>query len=178
MVLQIIKYILVLGALITSLSAQVWLADTCNVSFFSEAPLENIEAQSTMPKGSTYAAYNQATGKLNFKIPILSFRFENGLMEEHFNENYMESEKYPYATFKGKLSHEGDSVVAEGVFQVHGVTKSRKLKGVLVKGEKLILKGSFIVITKEHKIKIPKLLVKNIAEEIKVDIYCEFIQKI
>jgi len=177
MVLQIIKYIIIACSLSTSLFAQIWLADSCSVSFFSEAPLEDIEAHSIMPGGSTYAAYNQATGKINFKIPMLSFRFENGLMEEHFNENYMESNKYPYATFKGKLSSEGDSILAEGVFQVHGVTKVRNFKGRLVKDEKLILMGAFMVKTKDHKIKIPSILVKNIAEEIKVDVYCEFIQK-
>ena len=140
----------------------------------SEKAFEPVEAINN----STTAIFKINTGEVVSQVFISSFEFKNALMQEHFNENYMESEKYPYATFKGKLSHDGDSVVAEGVFQVHGVTKPRKIKGVLIKGEKLILKGSFMVITKEHKIKIPKLLVKNIAEEIKVDIYCEFIQKI
>ena len=159
------------------LNAQVYVADSCSVSFFSSAPLEDIEAVSTMPKGSTYSAFNTSTGKLAFKIPIKSFRFANGLMEEHFNENYMESDKYPYASFKGILStdNEYESAKAEGVFNIHGVEQQRGFVGAWIKsGEKRILKGEFIVQTKDHKIKIPKLLIKNIAEEIKVNVYCEF----
>ena len=160
------------------LNAQVYVSDSCTVSFFSSAPLEDIEAVSNMPEGSTYSAFNSNNGGLFFKIPMKSFRFENGLMEEHFNENYVESDKYPYASFKGTLIIEGQNAKAEGVFKVHGVEKERSFVGEWVKmREKRILKGAFIVKTRDHKIKIPKLLIRNIAEEIKVNIYCEFAVK-
>lgn len=178
MVLKTISIMLtMLSFSLNQLKAQVYVADSCSVSFFSSAPLEDIEAISTMPKESTYSAFNTSTGKLVFKIPIKSFKFENGLMEEHFNENYIESDKYPYASFKGTLSTDGqtESAKAEGVFNIHGIEKQRLFLGEWLKsGEKRILKGEFIVKTKDHKIKIPKLLIKNIAEEIKVNIYCEF----
>ena len=156
-------------------NAQVYLADSCRVTFFSDGILEDIEAVSVMPEGSTYAAYNSTNGKFSFKIPIKSFHFENSLMQEHFNENYMESDKYPFALFKGTIENKDGSGMAKGEFTVHGVMKTRDIKGSIDKGEKgLTITSEFWVKTADHKIKIPKLLVKNLAEEIKVNVYCEF----
>jgi len=157
------------------INAQVYLADSCRVSFFSDGILEDIEAISVMPESSTYAAYNSTNGKFSFKIPIKSFHFENSLMQEHFNENYMESDKFPFALFKGLIENKEGSSFAKGDFTVHGVTKDRDIKGSIKNTEKgLILESEFWVKTAEHKIKIPKLVIKNLAEEIKVNVYCEF----
>ncbi len=155
-------------------NAQVYLADSCRVTFFSDGILEDIEAISVMPEGSTYAAYNESNGKFSFKIPIKSFQFENSLMQEHFNENYMESDKFPFALFKGTIDNKDGAGLAKGDFTVHGITKSREIKGSIDKSKGLVITSEFWVKTADHKIKIPKLLVKNLAEEIKVNVYCEF----
>ena len=106
---------------------------------------------------------------------IKSFVFENGLMQEHFNENYMESDKFPFALFKGSIENKEGSGQANGDFTVHGVAKAREIKGSIKNTDKgLTVSTEFWVKTAEHKIKIPKLLVKNLAEEIKVNVYCEF----
>ena len=175
MVLWRIKSLIYIFFISTSLSAQVYLADSCRVSFFSDGIIEDIEAVSVMPEGSTYAAYNSANGKFSFKIPIKSFHFENSLMQEHFNENYMESDKFPFALFKGAIANKEGSGLAEGDFTVHGVAKAREIKGSVNNTEKgLTVSSEFWVKTADHKIKIPKLLVKNLAEKIKVNVYCEF----
>ena len=95
-------------------------------------------------------------------------------MQEHFNENYMESDKYPFALFKGIIDNKDGSGLAKGDFTVHGITKAREIKASIDKSKGLVIKSEFWVKTADHKTKIPKLLVKNLAEEIKVNVYCEF----
>ena len=119
---------------------------------------------------------NPATGEIASLAIMKGFEFKIALMEEHFNENYMESEKYPYATFKGKINEELDlsktgvySVGATGVLNIHGVDQERKLSGKLTVGEKsLLLETQFEVMLIDHKIEIPKLVFKKIAEKIEV----------
>jgi polyisoprenoid-binding protein YceI len=97
-------------------------------------------------------------------------------MQQHFNENYMESEKYPYAIFKGRIIEELDlskpgvySVNASGTLTIHGVDQDRKLSGKLTVGENsLVLETSFDVMLIDHKIEVPKLVFKKIAEKIEV----------
>ena len=95
-------------------------------------------------------------------------------MQEHFNENYMESDKFPFALFKGTIDNKDGAGLAKGDFTVHGITKAREIKGSIDKSKGLVITSEFWVKTADHKIKIPKLLVKNLAEEIKVNVYCEF----
>lgn len=80
--------------------AQKYLTRTGKVSFFSSTPIENIEAVNN----EAAAVLDIHTGGLAFIIPIKSFRFEKSLMQEHFNENYMESDIYPKAEFRGKIA--------------------------------------------------------------------------
>lgn len=148
------------------------------ISFFSEAPMENIEAHNEQVK----AIINTDKKEFAFVVPIIGFKFEKPLMEEHFNENYMESEKYKTAQFKGvyvgdiDLSKNGTyKVEAKGQLTIHGVEKERKMSGEFeVIDGKLLLKTDFIVKLEDHKIKIPKLVVKNIAEEVKVSVNLNF----
>ena len=144
------------------------------VSIFSEAPLENIEAHSV--KG--ISILNTVTGEIQFTIPIRSFQFRKKLMQEHFNENYMESDRYPYAKFKGSLPTEinlakdGDyPVTVTGELDVHGVKRSRTIKGLIkVRDNKLSLSSTFNVDCKDHNIKIPQIVFQKIAETIRVKV--------
>ncbi|MFA6945058.1 MAG: YceI family protein [Pedobacter sp.] len=141
-------------------------------SFFSTAPLEDIEAKNTRAN----SIINTSNRELVVRIPVSQFQFRNKLMQQHFNENYMESEKYPYATFKGKINEELDfskagvySVSASGTLNIHGVDQDRKLSGKLTVGENsMLLETKFEVLLIDHKIEIPKLVFKKIAEKIEV----------
>jgi len=153
----------------------IQICKSVNVKIFSEAPLENIEAISE--KG--VSAINPAENTLYFEIPMRSLDFEKDLMEEHFNENYMESEKYPTAKYNGTFDSSVDwatpgeyEVTVKGTFEVHGVEQERTDVGKIVIDEAGNITSSalFKVKCADHKIKIPKLVVKNIAEEIEVTI--------
>lgn len=152
----------------------VFFSNAIQASIFSEAPLENIEAVSQ--KG--ISVYNVENGEIQFNIPIKSLQFKKGLMEEHFNENYMESDKYPFAKFKGKvnqaidLSKNGDyQVTVSGDLDVHGVKKTRTINGTIkVYNGAVSVFSKFDVLCKDHNIKIPRLVFQKIAESILVTI--------
>lgn len=156
----------------TAAQSQVYLTSTGEISFFSKTPLEDISAVSK----TAQAAINSATGDVLVKIPMKSFKFPNGLMEDHFNENYMESEKYPEGVFKGKIVEKVDymkdgtyTVNAKGTLTMHGVTKERTLTGTLeVAKGKLTLRSNFDVVLEDHKIERPSVVMMKIAEKIDV----------
>jgi len=144
------------------------------VTIYSKAPVEDIDARSD--KGTS--VFNATTGELAFNVPIRSLKFDKARMQEHFNENYMESDKYPQATFKGKINEKPDvtkdgtyPVTAAGIFEVHGVKQTRTITGKLtVKGGAISLSSEFMVACKDHQIEIPKLVFYNIAENIRVQV--------
>jgi len=171
------KYFLILIVVISQLSLlqaqDIQVCKDVYVKIYSEAPLENIEAVSE--KG--VSAINPAENTLYFAVPIRTLDFEKDLMEEHFNENYMESEKYPNAVYNGTFSSTVDwstpgeyEVTVEGTFDVHGVEQKRTDTGKIVIDEdgNITANAMFTVACADHKIKIPKLVVKNIAEEIEI----------
>lgn len=141
-------------------------------SFFSKAPLEDIEARNT--KASSII--NTSNRELVVRIPITQFQFNNKLMQQHFNENYLESEKFPNATFKGKINEMIDfsksgvyEVSASGTLNIHGVDQERTIKGKLIVAENTLnLDARFDVMLIDHKIDIPKLVFMKIAEKIAV----------
>mgnify|MGYP001137837826 CR=1 FL=1 len=158
-----------------SLIAQnVLISNKAAVSFFSSTIVEDIEGKSAV--GSS--AIDAKTGDIIFKVPNTSFQFKKKLMQEHFNENYMESEKYPFSEFKGKLDRPIDlnsngtyraNVV--GKLTVHGVTKDYKTTAdISVNNGTMTAKSVFKVKVADHNIKIPTLVFKNIAEIVEVRI--------
>lgn len=165
--------IIALLLIVTSYTkAQIYLAKSCEISFFSEAPMENIKAVNKAAK----PIINTSTNDIQIKIVISAFVFEKPLMQEHFNENYMESEKYPEATFKGKINEQIDwkkdgeyKVTVTGVLKIHGVEKTRTLEGVVkIKGEEITIETKFNIHVADHNIKVPSMYVKNIAEDVEV----------
>ena len=97
-------------------------------SFFSSTPAENITANSE----SMTSVLNTVTREIQFKVPLTTFKFQKALMQEHFNEKYVESDKFPYATFKGKINEDVDlanngvyDVTTTGIFNVHGIDKNK-----------------------------------------------------
>lgn len=174
-----ILFTTILTALATSLFGQViYTTESSEISFFSSTPVEDIEA---INQTST-SLLNIAKNDIVFRVPIAGFKFEKPLMEEHFNENYMDTEKFPYATFKGKLSDTLDltkdtiyNISATGMMNIHGVDKAETYKGTIEsKDGKATLKCEFKVKLKDHKIKVPKVVFANIAEEIDVKVSFQY----
>ena len=167
--------LLVLGS--TAVFSQKYISDQSLVGFYSEAPVENIEAKSAKSK----SIIDLTTNEIVFSVPISSFEFDKSLMQEHFNEKYMESDKYPKALFKGKISgftkDKGgvQKVKAKGKLTIHGVTREIDQSGeMFYRDKKIILNHTFKVALKDYKIKVPKLLWQNIAEVIDVKLEFEY----
>lgn len=152
-----------------------------NISFFSETPVEDIDAKNEKVKG----LINSKTNDVAFVTTIIGFKFKKPLMEEHFNENYMESDKYKTASFKGQIVGDIDykkegkyPVKAKGKLNIHGVEKEREIDGIIeVTKNGLNLTCDFSVKVADHDIEIPKLVVKNIAEIIEVKVVVVFEEK-
>lgn len=167
--------VLVLVANMLGASAQKYMTRTGKVTFFSTTPVENIEAVNN----EAAAAVDAATGDVVFQVPIQSFKFEKSLMQEHFNENYMESDKFPKAIFKGSIGKDAVNfakdgnypVTARGRLTIHGVTRDVVIPGtVTVKGGTLTTSSKFQVATADYGIKIPSLVESKIAKNIEVTI--------
>ncbi len=153
--------------------SQVYQSYNSETSFFSEAPLENITA---INKDGA-SVINGESGDLVFVIPIRGFRFRKSLMEEHFNENYLESDRYPTAVFKGRIlgfdpSRPGiQTVQAEGTLQIHGIDRQVQARGTVENTDgELVLRSTFEVALKDYDIAIPRLVIKNIAEVVEVSL--------
>jgi len=175
--LSLFIFALLLALNVHTLCAQVYTTSAANLSFFSSARLEDIEA--TSKKGSV--VLNTATNEVLFKVTISSFVFKNGLMQEHFNETYMESAKYPNAEFRGKINETinyavpGEyKVTVTGSLTIHGVIIDRTIPGTItVKAGMISLSSSFIVPVSAHKIDIPNDKISNIAQDIKVSVHAD-----
>ncbi len=158
----------------------VYTSQKNEVRFYSQAPLEDIEATSTKLRG----AMTLESGKLLFVIPLNSFVFEKQLMQKHFNEQYLETDKYPEARFDGYFKEspielEGSHEVPfEGLMTLHGVSRQITGKAVLER-EGNIIRGKSIIEIKleDYKIKIPRMVIKNIAEVVEVTINIDFISE-
>ena len=156
--------------------AQVYYTKNGNVSFFSKTVLENIDAENNQ----VISVLNVETGALQFSLLNNAFHFPKAKMEADFNEDYIESDKYPRSTFKGTITNLSDvnfnkdgsySVKVNGDLTVHGVTKNISVPGtIVIKNGNVSATSSFKVLVNDYKIKIPQLLWKNIAEEVEVTV--------
>ena len=145
-------------------------------TFFSTAPLEDIEALNSR----VAAIFDLNSGQLAFSLFMKDFQFKNSLMQEHFNENYAESEKYPRARFTGKLVSmptEGQlrsgpqPVYVQGVLTIHNVKRKVRVPGTLqLRGSELVVTSKFSVAPADYKIKIPALVRNNIAKSIDISL--------
>jgi len=169
--------VLVLIATMPGAVGQKYVTEATVVSFFSHATIEDIAAANKKAVG----IFNTSNGDIAFSVPIQEFTFAKSLMQEHFNEKYMESDKYPKSTFQGKISDFNiaatgvQNVKASGRLTIHGVTNNIDVPGTIEKeGEKLLMKSKFKVKLQDYKIAIPQLLWQNIAEEVEVTLEFAF----
>ncbi len=150
---------------------------TGHIAFHSETTMENIDADNR----KVSCVLDATTGAIEFAALIKAFEFEKALMQEHFNENYMESNTYPKANFKGKMTGASADdlkkpgtypVTVQGDLTIHGVTKSVEHPGTLTVEKDGTVKASsdFVVKPEDHAIAIPGVVRQNIAEEITVKV--------
>lgn len=149
---------------------------TGQTTFFSSAPLEDIEALNSR----VAAIFDLNSGQLAFSMLMKDFQFKNSLMQEHFNENYAESEKYPRARFTGTLLTRPDEaqlrsgprpVYVDGVLTIHNVKRKVRVPGTLqLRGNELVVTSKFSVAPADYKIKIPALVRNNIAKSIDISV--------
>lgn len=164
-------------AFLCSFTAQNQLFETSKgmVNFKSEAPLEIIQASSSGLVGLIDATKNT----FSFSVSMNTFKgFNSQLQKVHFNENYVESEKYPQASFKGKIIEDADlmknglyHVRTKGTFSIHGIAQERIIKAdIAVNNGSITVKSSFEVLLSDHNIPIPKVVNQKLANSIKIDI--------
>lgn len=155
-----------------------YITKTGKIHFFSTAALEDINATNK----SAIGLLDTQTGDLQFAALIKGFEFKKALMQEHFNKNYMESDKYPRADFKGVITNNSVvnyttngtyNVTVKGKLTMHGITKDVDIPGTItVKDGKLTTSSTFNVAVADYNITIPKIYRDNIAKSIKVTVEC------
>ena len=156
----------------TQLIAQQYYSKKGQVSFFSEAPIENIEAVNK----DVSAIVDSQSGGFAFRLKIQDFTFPNSLMQEHFNESYLESDKYPLSTFTGSIADiskldlsSRQTLTVKGSLSIHGITQEAEMVAYaqIINGE-LHISSTFDVVLEDYDIDIPKIMMYKIAEVIKV----------
>jgi hypothetical protein len=153
---------------------ETYLCQNGMIHFFSATAMENIDATSN----TTVCAMNTKSKKVVARVKQTSFTFKDKLMQEHFNENYMESEKYPMSNLDMVIAGDIDfskdgtyQITLKGTLEMHGVKKEREIKGTLtIKNGQMNAKAVFMVKLADHNIQIPSVVGANIAEEVKVDV--------
>jgi polyisoprenoid-binding protein YceI len=146
------------------------------ISFFSKTSAENIDAASNQ----ALSVLNTSTNELAFSVLVKSFQFKKALMQEHFNENYVESDKFPKSTFKGtissakKIDYTKDGtypVTVSGDLTLHGVTNKATASGnITISGSKIAAKSEFVISLSDYKVVIPKLVEASISNSIKISV--------
>jgi len=161
-------------------NAQKYITRDGYISFFSHAPIEDIKADNNQ----VASVIDTSTGDIVFQVLIRSFHFVKTLMEEHFNENYMESDKIPKSTFTGKIVNIKDvnfssagtyNVTVEGDLSIHGVTKKVTAKGTLeIVDGGINATSKFNIEPEEYNITIPSVVRNNIAKVVEVTVALKY----
>lgn len=170
--------ILVTFISVTVVAQEKYFTKSGKINFFSKAALENIDANHK----SVTCVLDTKTGNMQFAVLMKGFEFEKALMQEHFNENYVESHKYPKADFKGQITNNSEINYAKdgtypakvkGTLTLHGQTREVETVGnVMVKGGKLQTGAEFNIQLSDFNIEIPKVVKENISNTVKITVDC------
>jgi polyisoprenoid-binding protein YceI len=172
-------------ALSAPVFAQKYMTRTGKITFNATAPKspEKIEAVNN----EVAAILNTTTGDFVFQSQIKSFKFERSLMQDHFNENYMQSDKFPKSEFKGKITNVSDvnfskdgtyNTTVTGQLSMHGVTKDVSVPGTItVKGKEAVAKAKFNVKLADYSIEVPSIVADKLSKEAIINIDAQLIQK-
>ncbi len=171
-----VLFVLILFITISAQAQSRLVSRSATIRFFSKAPMENIEAVNS----NGISVIDKTTGQLEFSVLMKGFSFEKALMQEHFNENYVESDQFPKAVFKGKIenlqtvdfSKEGlYNTSVSGTLQFHGVTKPVATKVTLtVKNGVVTGETNFDILLEDYGIKIPALVKDKIAKNVRITV--------
>lgn len=162
--------------------SQKYISRNGSVQFNASTPLETINPINNYVS----SVFNSENGEIVFQMNMISFKFEKALMEIHFNEKYVESEKYPKSIFTGKIKNwnsnfldgKNYNVIAVGIITIHGIEKEIEVKGFIQKNNKNItINSDFGLIISDFEIKIPKLVRDKISKEVKVEVNINLKQK-
>lgn len=171
--MRIIFFALLVLPAVSHTFSQRYMAEQGLISFYSDAPVEDITASNR----NVTSIFTASTGAIAFSVPIRDFEFEKKLMKEHFNDKYMESDRFPRSTFSGTItgfsmtSNGPQRVRAQGKLTIHGIVKEIDVPGSLeVKDGIVHMKTRFNVLLADYGIKIPQLLWENISEEIQITV--------
>lgn len=165
----------VLFAISFGASAQRYFSKTAHIKFFSHTSAEDIKADNY----KSSIVIDKGTGVVQVETLIKSFEFEKALMQEHFNENYLESDTYPKATFKGKGDFSGVNFGADGNYSVnvagqltmHGTTKDVSATATIkIAGGKIDGSTKFYVNPRDYNVKIPDVVKGQISDKIEVTV--------
>jgi polyisoprenoid-binding protein YceI len=169
-------FIISLLALLLPASAQKLVSKNSHIWFNATTPLENIEAHNHQ----AVSILDPAAGTLAFNVLIKGFEFRVALMQEHFNENYLESDKYPKASFNGKINNNSEinykkdgtyPADVSGDLTIHNVTHQVSTRGTIeVKNGVVTAKAQFIVKPADYDIQIPSVVENKIAKEVTVNV--------
>jgi polyisoprenoid-binding protein YceI len=164
---------------ISTVYGQKYFTKKGKIAFTSEAIFEKIEAINH----EVVAVWDWEAGNFEFSVPIRSFAFEKSLMQTHFNENYLESDRYPYAYFKGKIGEKAPiaqsnqyRIQIAGDLTIHGVTQPIVTQAVVeVTSDRLKGEASFSIAVADYQIEIPWIVREKVAKvvDISVKIDCE-----
>ena len=163
---------------VTSGAQDKFYTKTGKITFFSSAPMEDIEAINK----TVTAVVDSKTGDVQFSVLMKGFEFKKALMQEHFNEKYIESDKYPKADFKGQITNNSAvnytvdgsyNATVKGKLTIHGVTKDVETPGtVVVKSGKVTVKAVFNILIADYNITVPNIHRDNISKSIKITVDC------
>jgi len=167
-------------SLVLSANAQKYMTKNGFIGFYSHTPMEDIKADNNQVAG----VLDTSTGEMVFQALIKSFHFERALMEEHFNENYMESEKFPKSSFKGKItnlsavnfSKNGTyDVTVEGDLTIRDATNKISTKGTIeVMTGGINANSKFNIVPEDYKIKIPGVVREKIDKNLEVTVIMKY----
>ena len=162
------------------IGAQKYMTRNGYIGFFSKTTMEDIKADNNQAA----SVLDTSTGGIVFQVLIKSFHFDKALMEEHFNENYLESEKFPKSTFNGKVVNLSEidfskngtyNVTVEGDLTIHGVTNKISVSGTLeVKSGVITANSRFDLVLEDYKIQIPGIVRNNIAKSVEVTVSIKY----
>jgi polyisoprenoid-binding protein YceI len=151
---------------------------TGKITFYSKAPLEQIDGKNK----TVTAVLDPKSGALQFAAQMKGFEFEKELLEQHFNENYVESDKFPKSEFKGTIANNSEinyskdgtyNAKVKGKLTIHGVTKDVETTGTLkISGGKIDANSTFNVLLSEYNISIPSIVKDKVSNSIKIEVDC------
>ncbi|MBA4058319.1 MAG: YceI family protein [Marivirga sp.] len=156
-----------------SYSQQRYFAEKSVIAFFSDGVIEDISASNE----KVTSIFDIVDGEIAYLLNVKDFQFPNKLMQVHFNEKYMDTEKFPKSSFQGTITGFNfaaggkQQVKATGKLTIHGITKTVDLPGTIeVSGNKLALQSKFVVKLTDYDIKVPQIVWQNIAQQVEVTV--------